>query len=137
MHQEGQILAEPCIRADPNRAFTPLLTCAISLHVVPTTSPKRGSKLSFRASDFCFLHQATKCNINYNINRATLKWGWSYHARGSVLKRPMSQTFGMFEHGKMTFRLGLSNLVSQKIACQDNKKAVILTTGLMTTRSKM
>lgn len=35
------------------------------------------------------------------------------------------------------FGLGLSNLVSQRTVCKDNKKVVIVTTGLMTTALKI
>lgn len=42
-----------------------------------------------------------------------------------------SQIFGTLGQGKITFELGLSNLVSQKTICKDNKKAhIYITIGM-------
>ena len=46
----------------------------------------------------------------------------------------MPQIFGMLKQGKITFELGLNNLVSQRSVCKDNKKAVTMITGPMTTK---
>lgn len=40
------------------------------------------------------------------------------------------QNFGMFELGKITFRLGQSKNEFKTTVCKSNKKADILTTGL-------
>lgn len=49
----------------------------------------------------------------------------------------MSQTFGILNHSKIIFEIGLSKLLPQRTVCKDNKTVSIMTTGLLTTRLKI
>lgn len=48
----------------------------------------------------------------------------------NCLARLTPQTFGILKPGKATFALGLSNAVSQRPVCKDDKKADMMATEL-------
>ena len=70
------------------------------------------------------------------VNKATLKWRWCCHTRGTALCI-LCLNLGMLKQGNITFGLVLSKLMTQRTICKDNKKAVIMTTRLMTTKLKI
>lgn len=41
------------------------------------------------------------------------------------------QSFGKLKQGKITFGLDLSNFVPQRTVCKENKKAVMMTTAIL------
>ena len=73
---------------------------------------------------------------NNNINGASLKWSLCCHARGtpcvSQVSSPQNVTTG---HSNLW--PGPKPPVSLETVCKDNKKAVIMTNGVMATGSKI